>query len=122
MTPFGQKIREMRARHGLAQKDMAAALGVSAAYLSALEHGRKGAPSFEFVQRIIRYFNIIWDDADEVMRLAGISHPRVVIDTGNLSPEATLLANELAGSIHCLDSQSLALMREILQKARQNPC
>lgn len=119
MTPFGQKIREMRAKRGLAQKDMAAALGVSAAYLSALEHGRKGAPSFEFVQRIITYFNIIWDDADEVMRLAGILHPRVVIDTGSLSSQATLFANELAASIHRLDEAALDRMMDILQQARQ---
>lgn len=105
---------------GLAQKDMAAALGVSSAYLSALEHGRKGAPSFEFVQRIVTYFNIIWDDADEMMRLAGISHPRIVIDTGRLLPEATLFANELAASVHCLDEQSLKLMMNILQKAKQD--
>lgn len=120
MTPFGWKIREIRAKRGIAQKDMAAALGVSAAYLSALEHGRKGAPSFDFVQRVITYFNIIWDDADEVMRLAGISHPRIVIDTGNLSPEATLLANELAASVHHLDRQALDQMMDILQRARQN--
>lgn len=120
MTPFGCKIREIRAKRGIAQKDMAAALGVSAAYLSALEHGRKGAPSFDFVQRVITYFNIIWDDADEVMRLAGISHPRIVIDTGNLSPEATLFANELAASIHHLDRQALDQMMDTLQRAKQN--
>lgn len=120
MTPFGYKIREIRAKRGIAQKDMAAALGVSAAYLSALEHGRKGAPSFDFVQRVITYFNIIWDDADEVMRLAGISRPRIVIDTGNLSLEATLFVNELAASIHHLDRQALDQMMDILQSVRQN--
>ena len=60
---------------------MAAALGVSAAYLSALEHGRRGVPSWAMVQKIIGYFNVIWDDAEELQRLAETSHPRVVIDT-----------------------------------------
>ena len=44
MTPFGQRLRELRRQRGIAQKDMAAALGVSAAYLSALEHGHRGQP------------------------------------------------------------------------------
>jgi len=115
------EIREMRARRGIAQKDMAGRhLAFQQLILSALEHGRRGAPSFELVQRVITYFNIIWDDADEMMRLAGISHPRAVIDTGSLSPEPTLFANELAASIHYLDGHSLKQIMNIMQKARQN--
>ena len=60
---------------------MAEDIGVSSAYLSALEHGRRGRPGWHLVQRIITYFNIIWDEAEDVARLARISHPRVVIDT-----------------------------------------
>ena len=41
MTPFGEKMRSLRAERGLQLKDMAAGLGVSSAYLSALEHGRR---------------------------------------------------------------------------------
>ncbi|TIT83335.1 MAG: helix-turn-helix transcriptional regulator, partial [Mesorhizobium sp.] len=36
MTPFGEKLRALRAERGLSQKAMAEAIGVSAAYLSAL--------------------------------------------------------------------------------------
>ncbi len=39
MTPFGQRLRDLREQHGRALKDMARALKVSSAYLSALEHG-----------------------------------------------------------------------------------
>ena len=53
-------------RKGVSQKEMAAALGVSAAYLSALEHGRRGAPTWAFVQKMIGYFNVIWDDAEDL--------------------------------------------------------
>jgi len=107
MTPFGEKIRDLRRRKGVSQKEMAAALGVSAAYLSALEHGRRGAPTWAFTQKIIGYFNIIWDDAEEVLRLAESSHPRVVIDTSGLSPAATELANLLAERISGLREAEL---------------
>ena len=36
MTPFGIRLRELREERGVTQKDMAAALRVSPAYLSAL--------------------------------------------------------------------------------------
>lgn len=111
MTPFGSRMRDLRARKGVTQKEMAAALGISAAYLSALEHGRRGAPSWPLVQKIVGYFNIIWDEAEELQRVAESSHPRVVVDTTGLSASATLLANRLASQIRNLDE---AEIRELL--------
>ncbi len=110
MTPLGEKMRALRARQGVSQKQMAAALGVSAAYLSALEHGRRGAPSWALVQKIIGYFNVIWDEAEDLQRLAKISDPRIVIDTSGLSPQATELANRLAVRIGKLDSDQIAAL------------
>ena len=81
---------------------MAAALGVSPAYLSALEHGRRGRPSTLRIHQICSYFNIIWDEAEEIERLAMLSHPRVVVDTTKLGPKATELANLLAERIATL--------------------
>ena len=99
MTPFGLKVRQLRLERGVSQKEMATALGVSAAYLSALERGHRSVPSWEFLQRVIGYFNIIWDDAEELAQLANLSGTRVVVDTEHLSADATMLANVLAGEI-----------------------
>jgi transcriptional regulator with XRE-family HTH domain len=116
VTPLGQKLRELRRKKGVSQKEMAAAIGVSSAYLSALEHGRRGVPTWVLLQKIIGYFNVIWDDAEEVLKLAGQSHPRVVIDTSGLSPAATDLANILAKKIGALDANTLERMRELLEE------
>jgi len=114
MTPFGEKLRHLRKAKGVSQKEMAAALGVSAAYLSALEHGRRGAPSWALVQKTLGYFNIIWDEAEELEQLAWSSHPRVVIDTAGLSPKATLLANTLAARISQMSHPELdAILEQI---------
>jgi transcriptional regulator with XRE-family HTH domain len=107
----------MRKSRGVSQKQMAAALGVSAAYLSALEHGRRGAPSWALVQKTIGYFNIIWDEAEELEQLAWSSHPRVVIDTAGLSPKATAFANALAANVARLRSEDLERLNEVLAQA-----
>ena len=99
MTPFGERLRKLRLEKNVTQKHMAQALGVSSAYLSALEHGKRGRPSWHLVQGVIAYFNIIWDDAEDLARLAKISHPRITIDTAGLSPSATELANRRARDI-----------------------
>lgn len=120
MTPFGERMRRLRAERGVTLKAMAMAVGVSPAYLSALEHGKRGRPGWHLIQRIIAYFNIIWDEAEEVVRLARISHPRIVIDTSGLDPKATALANRLADEIGRLDARALAELLTILdgRKAR----
>ncbi len=86
MTPLGAKLRQLREERGVSLKDMAKALNVSSAYLSALEHGRRGKPTWFLLQRIIAYFNVIWDEAEELQRLAELSDPKVTIDTGGLAP------------------------------------
>jgi transcriptional regulator with XRE-family HTH domain len=111
VTPLGVKLRALRRERGVSQKDMAKALGVSAAYLSALEHGHRGAPSWALVQKMIGYFNIIWDEAEELENLVWSSDPRVVIDTAGLPPEATRLANLLSRNIRQMDQ---ATIRELL--------
>ena len=110
MTPFGQRLRDLRSERGLTLKQMAADLGVSPAYLSALEHGHRGRPNRRFVHRVCQALNIIWDDAEELQRLADLSHPRVTVDTSGLSPEATELANRLAEQIHGLNKEAVNRM------------
>ncbi|HEY4191371.1 MAG TPA: helix-turn-helix transcriptional regulator [Mesorhizobium sp.] len=118
MTPLGERIRALRRERSVSQKEMAAAVGVSAAYLSALEHGRRGAPTWALTQKIIGYFNIIWDDAEELELLAQASHPRVTLDTSSLSPAATALANLLAAEIGRLgEADLLALAASIREMA-----
>lgn len=116
MTPFGRRLRALRAERGVAAKDMAAALGVSPAYLSALEHGKRGRPNRRFVHQVCQYFGIIWDEAEALQRLADLSHPRVTVDTAGLTPEATLLANRLAERIHDLPQERVERLLQVLEE------
>ena len=122
MTPFGRKLRTLRGERGLTLKGMAADLDVSSAYLSALEHGNRGRPNRRFVHRVCQSLNIIWDDAEMLQRLADLSHPRPVVDTAGLSPEATELANRLAEGIHDLPQDAIERMLDELRKASEESC
>ena len=117
MTPFGEALRGLRARKGISQKEMAVALGVSPAYLSALEHGKRGRPSFDFLQRVAGYVNIIWDEAEALFAIAGVSVPRVVIDTAGLPPAYPALANRLAHRIRTLPPDVISELSNILDTA-----
>ncbi|MBO6827337.1 MAG: helix-turn-helix transcriptional regulator [Sneathiella sp.] len=116
MTPFGIRVRSLREAHGVTLKRMAEDLQISSAYLSALEHGHRGQPSWSLVEQICSYFNIIWDEAEELHRLASVSHPKVTIDTSGLSPNATEYANILAKEIRNLSEPRLQEMLEYLKQ------
>jgi transcriptional regulator with XRE-family HTH domain len=113
-------MRQLREERGVTLKDMAKALRVSSAYLSALEHGKRGKPTWIMLQRIIAYFNVIWDEAEDLQRLAELSDPKVTIDTGGLPPEATELANRLATDIGKLGREDLLFLKtEVMRRARR---
>ena len=68
------------------------------------------------MQKIIGYFNVIWDDAAEVENLAWSSDPRVVIDTGGMSPRATAFANLLSQQVARLTDDDLAALTRLIEE------
>ena len=103
MTPFGLKMRALREERGLTQQDQADYLGVSKAYISALETGSRGRPSGPLVDQICVWLGLIWDDAEALKFLAAMSHPKPTIDARKCGAWNVYLANLLAQNIHRLD-------------------
>jgi transcriptional regulator with XRE-family HTH domain len=121
VTPFGARVRALRAGRGVTLTHLAEALQVSAAYLSALEHGKRGAPSAGLVHQVNEYFGLIWDEADELSRLARLSNPRVTVNTAGLAPEHTALANRVAQMIGRLPPETVAALHAVLDTATPQP-
>ena len=114
MTPFGAKVRALRADRNITLKQMAADLELSEAYLSTLEHGRGAARPKRSRSQICEYFNLIWDDYEEMHRLAALSHPKVTVDTSGLTPAHTELANTLAEKVQDISEQdAIALLARL---------
>jgi transcriptional regulator with XRE-family HTH domain len=117
MTPFGARLRELRAARGMTLSALAARLAVSPAYLSALEHGKRGTPSRGLVHQICEAFDLIWDDAEALARLARLSRPRPRLDTAGLSPEQTALANRFADTLPHLPPATVAAIETLIATA-----
>jgi transcriptional regulator with XRE-family HTH domain len=121
MTPFGEKLRDLRARRGILQRELAAALEISPAYLSALEHGKRGTPSAGLIHQICAYFGLIWDEADELKSLARLSRPRVKFNAAGLTAAQTALGNRIARDLRHLDPATVAALSRILDEAAVSP-
>ena len=59
--------------------------------------------------------------AEEMAKLARLSHPRVVVDTSGLSPEQTALANRLAQMIPKLPPETVAALHAVLDATAPQP-
>ena len=114
MTPFGVKIRYWRHRKGRTLHQQADALGVSAAYLSALETGARGRPSAVLVDQICGWLGLIWDDAEELKRLAALSHPKPTINARAKSAEAIYMVNFLAQNIDRLSDADCRVVTDVI--------
>jgi hypothetical protein len=87
---------------------------MSAASLAAPEHGRSGAPNPGLVHQANEFFRLIWDNAEELARLARLSRARVVVDTAGLTPELTALAKRPERSMRRLWPETMASPHTIL--------
>lgn len=52
-TDFGQFISEHKQKHSLKSMELARELGISTAYLSQLEHGKRVCPNVKLLERMI---------------------------------------------------------------------
>jgi len=119
MTPFGAKLRDWRQRKQLTLYQQAAALGVSPAYLSALETGARGRPSAVLVDQICVWLGLIWDEAEELKRLAALSHPKPTITVRRHSAEAVFMVNLLAENIDRLSPEDCQTMTDFITERLQ---
>ena len=68
----------------------------------------------ELHRGFLRNRGIIWDEADELERLAQVSNPRIVVDTSGLTLRAIEFANRLAKQIGGLKETDLENLLTLL--------
>lgn len=119
-TVFGTRLRQLRIQHGMTLAVLARQLGVTAAYLSQLETGKRGKASAVLVDQICGCLGLIWDEAEALKTLAGLSDTRVVVDSAALGPQATRAANLFAMLLPRLDDEDARKMADWLEnRSRQ---
>jgi transcriptional regulator with XRE-family HTH domain len=81
LTPFGQKVRELRIQARVRLNAMAEAIGYSEAYLSAVETGRKPVND-ELLEKTIEYFTAINNNfsKDDLVRAADESKTAINVE------------------------------------------
>ena len=121
MTPFGIKLKYIRTEKHKSLKDVSKALKVSTAYVSMLENGKRGRPADGLIELICSYFNLSWEESDELKFLAKHSDINTKMNSEKLSLNATMLTNVLKNNIKWLTEEQLKnLTINIQDMSKQN--
>jgi Zn-dependent peptidase ImmA (M78 family)/transcriptional regulator with XRE-family HTH domain len=111
LTPFGIAIRKIRLDRGLKLHDMADRLGLTSAFVSAIETGRKPIPG-AYIDSVAQTFSLSeW----EVLQLRQAEdETRTTVKVESLKPADRALIANLARKVKELPSTELETIRTIL--------
>ncbi|ARB44970.1 helix-turn-helix domain-containing protein [Alloalcanivorax xenomutans] len=113
-TPFGRLIRKFRIDHGVVLKDMAAGVGVSTAYASAIELGNKKINE-DFVNKVSSYFKLNAAAIEELKNAAEVSQPHLKIDLASAEDLDRELAVSFARKYHDLTEENKMKLMKLLE-------
>lgn len=113
-TSFGKILRSIRIDKELLLKDMAEKLGISAAYLSSLELGKK-AISDSIISNIVEKFKLDEMKASELKSAALVSQPNVKINLVGKSNDEREIVMSFARKYESLSPEQRENMRKIME-------
>ena len=115
MTPFGRFMRTLRLDKAMLLKDCADRLGVTSAYLSALEHGKKGAPSQKVVENLVTALRLNTEEVRGLREAVRNSDTRIALPL-KATPFAFETANAFARELPSLTEDQLKRIRAIMKE------
>ena len=84
MSNFGSRVAELRDRLGMKQRTLAQRAGLTPSHLNKIEKGARNPPAVETVLAIVGQVCRKWEEAEELVQLAGYS-PEVLHVGGALA-------------------------------------
>ena len=115
LTEFGKALRRIRLDSNELLKDMADKLGVSSAYLSAVENGKKKATQ-SMLRQIIEIYNLTKNEEEQLQDAFQRSQDEVRLDMSGMTSNRHDLALVFARRISTIDDESIEEILKILNK------
>lgn len=109
LTELGIFLRKLRLDKNEIMKDMALKFGVSSAFLSAVENGKKKMPS-NWIEEIPAIYKMKNEELNEFRKSVANSEDAVEINLQNLSPTKRQFAFSLARKLDTIDEEDVLRM------------
>ena len=113
ISKFGIFIRDFRKRRGESLRAMASRMGISAAFLSSMEVGRKRIP-IEYAKTIKEAYNLSEEEYALLYSAIMETNNKVEIEINNMSEPQKELSMVFARKIESADPELIEKLREVL--------
>lgn len=114
ITPLGVFLRKLRVDRHQRIYDMAQATGRTTSFISAMELGKK-APPDDFVEQVIRNYNLSVDVQREIREAARLSATNLKIGLEGRSKESRELALAFARQFPSIDDEKAKTLLSFLE-------
>lgn len=115
LTPLGRELRKLRIDHGETLGDLAGALKLSVAFLSAIETGRKNAPN-DFISRVVEHYKLDRAQSKQLADLAELSQREVKLSLDKRSDEVREMVAQFARHFANLSDVERQKIKQVLEK------
>ena len=112
-TEFGKTVQQLRQLAGLTLYEVSQKLGLSSAFLSAIENGRKRVPE-DFVERLAKAMPVVQKKMSELEALANQARQQVVVPLHKATKQDADLATSLARKFNSLSEEQKKHIQAIL--------
>lgn len=118
LTSVGRFLRQLRLDHGEILRTMATNLGVSSAFLSAVENGKKKMPE-SWYQKLQELYELSEGQMDDLRQSVLESGNIVELNIQDTSIEARQLAISFARCFESMDDETRKKIFDILNKTEE---
>ena len=118
LTDFGRFLRKIRIDCDEILKDMAEKLNVSAAYLSAVEMGKRNIPE-QWVNRISELYNLSEEEKINLNGAADNSAKSITLNFDNISNSHKETAILFAREFENVDTETLDKIKKLLRNTEE---
>ncbi|MGT2866525.1 helix-turn-helix domain-containing protein [Streptococcus fryi] len=118
-TEFGKYLRKLRIDEGEVLKRMAEKLGVSSAFLSAVENGKKKIPK-DWDEKLSNLYQFTEEQRSQLKQAQQLSQNLIEIDLEPLNQLQKDAAFAFARSIERFDTQDLGRITALLNKTTED--
>ena len=118
LTSIGRFLRKIRMDNGEILKDMATSLGVSSAFLSAVENGKKKMPE-NWIDKLADIYSFTSEQLDELHAALIDTNNVVELNLQNTNANNRALAISFAREFDTLDAATSKKILEILKNRKR---
>jgi len=117
LTQFGKELRHIRLDRDEKLKDMAGKLGVTVAYLSAVENGKRNIPD-NWIEKIADQYLLDEEYVEKLERLAFDGRPGIVLNVDKATVGQRNLAYSFARKFKDLSEDDVQNLQRIFDRRR----